>query len=118
MIRSRIAVPLAAVVTLGLLMTPATHAFAGDRKDAPPVLTNPGMAYDAADGQVVLFGGAGQPNYRNGTWTWDGTAWTERHPKHSPSPRTAMGMAYDAITKEVVLFGGGGDGFQRGTWTW
>jgi hypothetical protein len=40
-----------------------------------------GMAYDAATGQVVLFGG-GHNNYPGDhwgdTWTWDGSDWTQR----------------------------------------
>jgi hypothetical protein len=58
-IRSRSARVLAAVLTIGvltILMPSAAHASTGGRKNAPPVLFDPGMAYDAAAGQVVLFG--------------------------------------------------------------
>ena len=37
-----------------------------------------GMAYDAARGQVVLFGGYGGGDLGD-TWTWDGTDWTQRN---------------------------------------
>ena len=34
------------------------------------------MAYDAATGTVVLFGGVDGPHHLNGaTWTWDGNTW-------------------------------------------
>ena len=65
-----------------------------------------GMAYDAARGEVVLFGGR-RLRLLDDTWTWDGTDWTERSPRHrSPSARDSMGMAYDAARGEVVMFGG------------
>ena len=34
------------------------------------------MAYDAADGTLVLFGGEGRSGSLGDTWTWDGSAWT------------------------------------------
>ena len=44
------------------------------------------MAFDAAHGQVVLFGG--RPAADDGdfadTWTWDGNDWTEQHPPTIP----------------------------------
>jgi len=74
------------------------------------------MAYDAARGQVVLFGGATRHfEYLGDTWTWDGTDWTSQTPVHHPSPRFGAGMAYDAARGQVVLFGGFRIG---GTWTW
>jgi hypothetical protein len=85
---------------------------------SPPRRDFLGMAYDAARGQVVLFGGfAGPP--AGDTWTWDGTDWTQRTPAHSPSARSGMGMAYDAERGEVVLFGGhAASNFFGDTWTW
>jgi len=80
------------------------------------------MAYDAATGTVVLFGGrAGGFTAFNDTWTWDGRTWTKRAPAASPSPRKGAVMAYDAATGTVVLFGGlnkaGGRAFND-TFTW
>jgi hypothetical protein len=42
------------------------------------------MAYDAADGQVVLFGGMDSRHFYGDTWTWDGAGWT-KHPAESIS---------------------------------
>jgi hypothetical protein len=71
-----------------------------------------GMAYDAARGQVVLFGGCCRgADYLGDTWTWDGTDWTKRRPAHSPRAGEFIGMAYDAARGQVVLYGGD-------TWTW
>jgi hypothetical protein len=74
------------------------------------------MAYDAATGTVVLFGGFAFGD----TWTWDGTTWTQQAPPAHPSARSAASMAYDAATGTVVLFGGSRqiNGARAGTWTW
>jgi hypothetical protein len=77
------------------------------------------MAYDAATGTMVLFGGAGF-GVSGGTWTWDGSTWTQQHPAASPPARYDAMMAYDAATGDVLLFGGfGANGRWRGdTWIW
>lgn len=89
------------------------------------------MVYDAANDQVVLFGGStvvhtgnavpgralptvgfGCPTgcsylHLGDTWVWDRERkqWTEKLVP-GPPPRTGAAMAYDARTKRVVLFGG------------
>jgi hypothetical protein len=81
------------------------------------------MAFDAAHGNVVLFGGrdAGTANL-NDTWTWDGQTWTEQHPAASPPARFDYGMAYDATRGNVILFGGerqiGDPSPFDDTWMW
>jgi hypothetical protein len=82
-----------------------------------------GMAYDAARGKVVLFGGTDQNGLPlNDTWTWDGATWTKQTPV--PSPPTAVGasLAYDSATSTVVLFevpfGQKGNPPASQTWTW
>ena len=78
-----------------------------------------GMAYDAARGQVVLFGGDANGIRLNETWVWDGTNWTQKSPANSPTARFLTTMAYDAARGQVVLFGGGDDNSLRGdTWVW
>jgi len=67
------------------------------------------MTYDAARGQVVLFGGVGNAGtLLNDTWVWDGSAWTAKSPSSSPPRRSGHGLAYDAALGQVVLFGGYG----------
>jgi hypothetical protein len=82
------------------------------------------MAYDAATGDIVLFGGvnviSGTGHTSGDTWTWNGSAWTKQHPATSPPARGAAAMTYDAATGDIVLFGGLA---RRGTalhdtWTW
>ena len=44
------------------------------------------MAYDAATGTVVLFGGVfgGSHGEEDDTWTWDGSTWTKQAPGDQP----------------------------------
>jgi Galactose oxidase, central domain len=86
----------------------------------PPERTSATMAYDAANGTVVLFGGYGASGVLNDTWTWNGSDWSEQFPPVSPSPRHDAAMAYDASTSDVVLFGGQSDNgmLLNDTWTW
>lgn len=77
-----------------------------------------GMARNPGGG-VVLFGGLDPSNaFLGDTWTWDGGAWTERHPAHSPQPREAFSLVFDAARGQVVLFGGASDELFADTWTW
>ena len=85
------------------------------------------IVYDAAHGQVVLFGGVFQGNndprvgnFLGDTWIWDGTNWNQKSPQTSPRSRYAFGMAYDSTQSQVVLFGGA-LGFNTNlgdTWAW
>jgi hypothetical protein len=86
--------------------------------DSPSARAAFGMAYDAAQGQVVLFGGSDGINQFNDTWVWNGTNWTQLSPANSPSARAAFVMVYDAQS-QVVLFGGlNGSGDLNDTWVW
>ena len=83
------------------------------------------MAYDAARGGVVLYGGTGAGGVgRLGmladTWTWDGTRWRrEGAADGGPGPRCVHAMAYDERRGRVVLHGGSGPDGQLGdTWEW
>jgi hypothetical protein len=68
------------------------------------------MAYDAADGYSVLFGGEEGYTYPfhafNDTWIFHGGVWTETHPIPSPPPLSDGGFAMDPSTGCDVLFGG------------
>ena len=78
-----------------------------------------GMDYDAAQGQVVLFGGSSGSGDLNDTWGWNGTNWTQLNPANSPSARAAFSMVYDAAQGQIVLFGGlNGTGDLNDTWVW
>jgi len=67
------------------------------------------MAYDAADGYVLLFGGTESFNSTTSlgdTWEFHAGQWTQLFPSSSPSPRIFASMAYDAADGYVLLFGG------------
>ncbi len=88
------------------------------------------MAFDAARGEVVLFGGeAGDcgedgGTYCGHTWTWNGTRWLDATPvegrwqlvesqwqltstpARNPLPRSGGVMQYDARRQRIVLAGG------------
>jgi hypothetical protein len=92
--------------------------------------TSPGLtsvdwqaAYDAASGQVLLFGGdtdAGPP--ASGTWTWTGTTWQQLIPALNPPGLGGGTMTYDSTSKRIFLFGGYADAsetvYPNDTWTW
>ncbi len=98
-----------------------------------------GLAYDAKDGYLLMFGGGyfsysgcrlpagfSQPSGYNipvtdQTWEWDGTHWTLLHPATSPSARTVGAMAFDPNSQRVILFGGGGPNLdlpRNDMWAW
>jgi hypothetical protein len=85
---------------------------------APSPRLNHAMAYDAARGVIVLFGGT-SPGANGETWEWNGTAWSQRSVS-GPSPRVQHAMAYDAARGVTVLFGGnlGGGIISGETWEW
>lgn len=65
------------------------------------------MAFDAAHGQVLLFGGLdGNGTDLGDTWIWDGSNWTQVSPQTSPSARDNYALAYDTKHGQIVLFGG------------
>lgn len=81
----------------------------------PSARNSHGMAYDAARGEVVLFGGSAGGTE---TWTWDGTNWTQKSPANNPSSREQHMLVYDAARELVVFFGGQPSTFSEETWTW
>jgi hypothetical protein len=73
---------------------------------SPGARTGAAMAYDAARGVVVLFGGQSGTATLNDTWTWNGTDWTQRYPGNTPPWRAGASMAWDAKGSQVLMFGG------------
>jgi RHS repeat-associated protein len=70
-------------------------------------------AFDSGHNVDVMFTPAG------GTWTWNGTNWTQQSPTAAPAALTAPSMAYDSATSTTILFGGDATGgLQNGTWSW
>jgi hypothetical protein len=79
------------------------------------------LAYDAARGVVVLFGGldGGRTNGQllGDTWEWNGNAWTQVATT-GPSARLGAAMVHDARRGVVLLFGGSDGTFRDDTWEW
>lgn len=79
----------------------------------PPPRVSPSIAYDAADGYVVLFGGitlAGGSylDDLSDTWSYSAGHWTNLTSTAGtgPSGRFSMAMAFDNTDHEVIGFGG------------
>jgi hypothetical protein len=92
---------------------------------SPPARSGHAMAYDAARGLVVLYGG--QANYNDGgmtrfgdTWVWDGGTWAELSPVVPPPALVESAMTYDVARQRVVLFGGvdGAGSARNGVYEW
>lgn len=68
------------------------------------------LAYDANLKKTVLFGGYLSSNYRNDTWTWNGTEWAELDIDNDDRPphRGVFAMWYDPLKKQTILYGGVG----------
>ena len=100
-----------------------------------PVLS-PGLAYDAAQQNLILFGGlyADTTPIRkelNDTWQWTGNNWVQLHPQTSPNLFDMLNgqqilysnpnMVYNPQNQQIfLLFGGDDDNndkFQAG-WLW
>jgi hypothetical protein len=66
------------------------------------------MAYDPTLKKTVMYGGYFGNDYRNDTWTWNGTAWTEVKSGNGKRPpnRGQMAMWYDPLQKRVIVYGG------------
>ena len=79
---------------------------------SPPALHLESLAFDAARGRLVLFGGS-EPLAAGGfgepaeTWEWDGAGWRVAVPaERGPGGRRGHAMTYDAAAARVVLYGG------------
>lgn len=90
--------------TTWLNVTPAAAA------DSPSARYLHAMAFDAARGKLVLFGGDAGGGFSLGdTWEWDGTRWTNVTPtatSESAGARHRHAMVYDAGRQRVLLLAG------------
>jgi hypothetical protein len=81
------------------------------------------MAYDAARGRTIIFGGwlgpSAPTSIVNDTWAFDGQTWTKLLPNTSPPARELASMVYDTRRKRLVLWGGrAGNTTFSDTWEW
>ena len=74
------------------------------------------MAFDAARGRMVMFGGTVVGEDFSDTWEYDGSSWDEAGPTY-PQERYKYGMAYDSWRGRVIVFGGdSNDGELNDVW--
>jgi hypothetical protein len=83
---------------------------------SPSGRTSAKMAYDPEIGQIVLVGGYGAKgigptppysytfDYREETWTWDGSEWTQQFPSKSPEFSYDYGMVYDSTLEQFMVY--------------
>ncbi|MCI4360150.1 MAG: PKD domain-containing protein [Thermoplasmata archaeon] len=87
---------------------------------APTAREGAAMAYDPADGRVLLFGGSTGNRTAGDTWAFARGHWSNLTPglAVSPKPRQHGGFVYDATDSVMVLFGGhDGSLYLNDTWT-
>ncbi len=94
---------------------------------SPPPREEAQMAWDPADGYVLLFGGTGchdpptcsATGPLNDTWAFKDGTWNPVVPSGpSPPPTDQGGLAYDPSSHDMVLFGGYGCSSSCETWTY
>jgi hypothetical protein len=75
----------------------------------PGARSHHAMAYDSAQGKIVMFGGlepcSGQ-GWPSDTWQYDGVDWAEVTTAGIPSVYGDHAMAFDSARGKVVMFGG------------
>jgi hypothetical protein len=78
---------------------------------SPPARSDACLVYDAAAGQLVLFGGEAAATQLSDTWLWNGTTWTEQSAMPAPSGGYNS-AAYDAAHHYILAYE------QSETWIW
>lgn len=81
----------------------------------------PAIEFDAARGEIVMFGGVtGAGAFLDDTWTYNGPTFGQKFPATTPGARSGTWLAYDPQRQVVVMFGGfvasGQD--SNDTWEW
>ncbi len=77
-----------------------------NKAESPPARREGALAYHAASGTVVLFGGEGLGGIDlDDTWKWNGLQWTKVSGAGPPARRAAV-LVHDTARDKDVLFGG------------
>lgn len=71
------------------------------------------FAYDSVQKRTLLYGGFTDTGTKSDTWAWNGIAWTELTPAHTPGIRLHQTGAFDPVRNEFVIFGGLGSEFTQ-----
>src|SRR5205814_778403 len=93
--------------------------YSASGQSSPTPRASHSAAWDAARGQVVIFGGSDGLSPTDETWVWNGL-WTLKNPVDRPPPISFANMAYDELRQQIVLFGGSQDATSGllDTWLW
>ncbi|PYJ93930.1 MAG: hypothetical protein DME23_25600, partial [Verrucomicrobia bacterium] len=93
--------------------------YSASGQSSPMPRASHSAAWDAARGQVVIFGGSDGLSPTDETWVWNGL-WTLKNPVDRPPPIAFANMAYDELRQQIVLFGGSQDATSGllDTWIW
>ncbi len=80
-----------------------------------------GLAYDAADGYVLMYGGwtdvkGLKDKTLEDTWKFSGGRWTELSSLSAPGPRWFVGLTYDSADGYILLFEGINDSGMKSNW--
>jgi hypothetical protein len=78
------------------------------------ILGPPSIAFDAANGRIVTFGGKVLPpatpganhEFTNEFWLWDGQDWQQAWYQNHPQGREGATPIFDPVTQSLLLFGG------------
>lgn len=73
----------------------------------PPARWGASLAWDPADGYLLLFGGRNTTQFFNDTWSFNGSTWTLVPTTAAPSPREYMALTFDATDGYLLASGGG-----------
>ena len=77
------------------------------QKSWPAAVSNAGMAWDSASGQVLLYGGMRDRGVHADStlWGWNGTRWTEMG-NGAPGARSGLQLMSDPRRNRLLLYGG------------
>ena len=88
----------------------------------PPGRTGHALAFDAARGRTVLFGGStvAPASVLGDTWEWNGTSWLHVSPTAAPDARSGHTLSFDPVRARTILFGGSDAAsvLRSDTWEW
>lgn len=106
-------------VTLwALLLAPGGGA--GQQSPWPAAVSNPGMTWDSASGQTLLYGGMRDRGVHGDStlWAWDGARWSALG-DGAPGARSGLILVSDPRRNRVLLYGGQNQASQfDDTWEW
>lgn len=104
---SRVSIPFAMALLVPALIAQSWQQVTPSPANPAPIARNrAAMAYDAARGLTMLFGGYnGTATPLGDFWAFNGTSWQQLGGA-VPAARWGHGMVYDTRRERVVLFGG------------